>query len=43
MQTNIKTANEKKLQLQVLVNSECTYTRINKQLVKRKDQDGTHK
>ena len=34
MQTNIKTANRKKLQLQVLVDSGYTYTRIDKQLVK---------
>jgi len=34
VQTNIKTANRKKLQLQVLVDSGYTYTRIDKQLVK---------
>ena len=34
IQTNIKTTNRKKLQLQVLVNLRCTYTEINKQLVK---------
>ena len=34
MQTNIKTKNGKELQLQVLVDSECTYTGINQQLVK---------
>ena len=34
MQTNMKTANRKKLQLQALVDSGCTHTRINKQLVK---------
>ena len=32
--TNIKTKNRKELQLQVLVDSGCTYTKINKQLVK---------
>jgi len=32
--TNIKIANRKKLQLKILVDSEYTYTRINKQLVK---------
>ena len=32
---NIKTSNEKKLQLKVLVDSECTQTRIDKQLVKK--------
>ena len=30
----MKTLNEKKLQLKVLVDSECTYIRIDKQLVK---------
>ena len=30
MQTNIKTTNRKKLQLQVLVNLRCTHTEINK-------------
>ena len=35
MQTNIKTTNRKKLQLQTLINSECTHTRINKQLIKK--------
>ena len=34
MHTNIKTKNRKELQLQALVDSECTYTEINKQLVK---------
>ena len=34
MYTNIKIANRKKLQLKILVDSEYTYTRINKQLVK---------
>ena len=33
MHTNIKTSNEKKLWLKTLVDSECTYTGINKQLV----------
>ena len=35
MQTNIKTTNRKKLQLQTLINSECTHTRINEQLIKK--------
>ena len=35
MQTNIKTANRKKLWLQVLIDLEYTYTRIKKQLVKK--------
>ena len=34
MQTNIKTTNGKKLWLEALVNSECTYIGIDKQLVK---------
>ena len=34
VQTNIKTKTEKELQLQVLVNSGYTHTRINKQLIK---------
>ena len=34
MYTNVKTSNRKKLQLKVLVNSECIHTEINKQLVK---------
>jgi len=34
MCTNVKTSNRKKLQLKVLVNSECIHTGINKQLVK---------
>ena len=34
MQTNIKIANGKKLQLQTLVGSECTHIEIDKQLVK---------
>jgi len=34
VQTNIKTKDGKKLQLQTLVDLECTYTGINKQLVK---------
>jgi len=43
MQTNIKTKTKKKLQLQVLVDSGCTHTKINKQLVKEeKNQDRTH-
>jgi len=36
MQTNIKTKDRKKLQLQILVDSECIHTRIDKQLVKKK-------
>ena len=35
MHTNIKTKNGKKLQLQALVDSGCTHTGINKQLVKK--------
>ena len=35
MQTNIKTINGKKLQLQKLVDLKYTYTGINKQLVKK--------
>jgi len=35
MQTNIKTANGKKLWLYILVDSEYTYTGIDKQLVKK--------
>ena len=35
MQTNIKMKTEKKLQLQALVDSGCTYIRIDKQLVKK--------
>ena len=35
MCTNVKISNEKKLQLKALVNLECTYTAINKQLVKK--------
>ena len=34
MHTNIKTKNRKELQVQVLVDSGCTHTGINKQLVK---------
>ena len=34
MQTNIKTKNGKELKLQALVDSRCTHTRINEQLVK---------
>jgi len=34
VQTNIKISNRKKLWLQALVDSECTHTEINKQLVK---------
>jgi len=34
MHTNIKTKSRKELQLQALVNSGCTYTGIDKQLVK---------
>ena len=36
MQTNIKISNGKELWLKVLVDLEYTYTRINKQLVKKK-------
>ena len=36
MHTNMKTSNRKKLQLKTLINSECTHTEINKQLVKEK-------
>ena len=35
MYTNIKMTNRKKLQLKALVDSECTYVRIDKQLVKK--------
>lgn len=35
MQNNIKTADRKKLWLQVLIDLEYTYTRIKKQLVKK--------
>ena len=35
MQTNIKTKNRKELRLQTLVDSGCTHTRIDKQLVKK--------
>ena len=35
MQTNIKTKNGKELQLQALVDSGCTHTKINEQLVKK--------
>ena len=35
MQTNIKTKNRKELQLQALVDSGCTHTEINEQLVKK--------
>jgi len=34
MHTNIKMKNGKELQLQTLVDSRCTHTRINKQLIK---------
>jgi len=34
MYTNIKTKNRKELRLQALVDSGCTHTEINKQLVK---------
>ena len=34
MQTNIKTKNRKELWLQALVDLECTYTRIDEQLIK---------
>ena len=36
MQANIKTKNRKKLEVKALVNSGCTHTGINKQLVKNK-------
>ena len=36
MQANIKTKNGKKLEVKALVNSGCTHTGINKQLVKNK-------
>jgi len=36
MQVDIKTKNSKKIKIKALVNSRCTYTRINKQLVKDK-------
>ena len=36
MQANIKTKNEKKLEVKALVDSECTHTEINEQLVKDK-------
>ena len=36
MHTNVKTSNRKKLQLKTLVNSEYTYTEIDKKLVKKK-------
>ena len=36
MQANVKTKNGKKLKVKVLVDSGCTHTRINKQLVKKK-------
>jgi len=36
MQTNIKISNGKELWLKVLVDLECIYTRINKQLIKEK-------
>ena len=32
--TNVKISNRKKLQFKILVDSGCTYTRINKQLIK---------
>ena len=35
MYTNVKTLNKKKLQFKALIDSECTYTEINKQLVKK--------
>ena len=34
MYTNVKTSNRKILQLEILVDSKCTHTKINKQLVK---------
>ena len=36
MYTDIKTKNGKKLKVKALVNSRCTHTGINKQLVKDK-------
>ena len=36
MQVDIKTKNSKKIKIKALVNSRCTYTRMNKQLVKDK-------
>jgi len=36
MYTDIKTKNRKKLKVKALVNSRCTYTGIDKQLVKDK-------
>ena len=36
MQANVKTKNDKKLKIKALVDSECTYTGINEQLVKDK-------
>ena len=36
MQADIKTKNSKKLKVKVLVDSGCTHTRINKQLIKDK-------
>jgi len=36
MQANVKTKNSKKLKVKVLVDSGCTHTGINKQLVKDK-------
>ena len=35
MQMNVKTSNGKELQLKTLIDSGCTYTGINKQLVKK--------
>jgi len=35
MHTNVKTKNRKELQLQILVDSGCTHTMIDKQLVKK--------
>ena len=37
MYTNIKTKNGKELQLQALVDSRCTHTEIDKQLVKEEE------
>ena len=36
MQAEVKTKNRKKLKVKILVDSRCTYTGINKQLVKEK-------
>jgi len=44
MYTNIKTLNEKKLWLKILVDYRCIYTGIDKKLVKeKKNQDRTNR